>query len=291
MLSFSIIGLFLWFGLCAAFTVPGKVAVFGATGKTGSRIVKQLLDSEERVRVLAFVRDRERAREIFGDADLNAMELAYCDVTSDNTATIGAALRGCDAAICATGYSRGFPPDPLGSVKVDFAGTCKIIDACTDAKVPRFVLITSLLTNGLAAGQLANPQFLLLNALGGILASKLGAEKYLQGNAFLDYTIIRPGGLRGDGDSSAEEPIAYGGADSFFRGSITRDQVAQVAAGAVLTPASSNKVGEPVMLIHPFILSVSVAITPALCLVLPCRWWSWSRQRMLHILNLISPAS
>jgi hypothetical protein len=54
-----------------------------------------------------------------------------------------------------------------GSYKVDNLGAKRIIDACVGAKIPKVILVSSLLTNGFRAGQVFNPQYLLLNAFGG----------------------------------------------------------------------------------------------------------------------------
>lgn len=61
------------------------------------------------------------------------------------------------------------------------------------------------------------------------------------GKSELDWTIVRPGGLR-EGPSVGN--IVYGPADSLFGGSIAREQVAAVAAEAVVNAKASRKVIE-----------------------------------------------
>ena len=48
-----------------------------------------------------------------------------------------------------------------------------MVDAAKKAGVKKFVLMSSLLTNGRAAGQGANPNFVILNLFGGVLDEKL----------------------------------------------------------------------------------------------------------------------
>jgi len=68
----------------------------------------------------------------------------------------------------------------IGAYDIDYLGTKKIIDACVDEGVGKYVLVSSILANGISAGQGLNPQYLLLNAFGGVLFWKQKAEVYLQ---------------------------------------------------------------------------------------------------------------
>ena len=70
-----------------------------------------------------------------------------------------------------------------------------------------------------------------MNLFGGLLLNKREAEKYLISKNDIDYTIIRPGGLSGNTDSSSS--IMIGKENSFFTGSINRSQVAEVVVEAI----------------------------------------------------------
>lgn len=59
------------------------------------------------------------------------------------------------------------------------------------------VLVSSILVNGAAIGQFLNPAYIVLNIFGLTLIAKLQAEKYIRKSG-IDYTIIRPGGLKND---------------------------------------------------------------------------------------------
>ncbi|MGD1469532.1 SDR family NAD(P)-dependent oxidoreductase [Vibrio harveyi] len=79
-------------------------------------------------------------------------------------------------------------------IPVDYLGHCHLIDAACHASLKRFVLVTSL-------GCGASWQYLSERSkagFGGVVREKSLAEAWLQ-TSDLDYTIIRPGGLK-DGD-------------------------------------------------------------------------------------------
>ena len=59
------------------------------------------------------------------------------------------------------------------------------------------VLVSSILVNGAAVGQIFNPAYIVLNIFGLTLIAKLQAEKYIRKSG-IDYTIIRPGGLKNE---------------------------------------------------------------------------------------------
>jgi uncharacterized protein YbjT (DUF2867 family) len=67
------------------------ILVTGATGKTGSRVVRALREHGETVR--AFVRDRERARDVLGDD----VELTVGDFA--DSASVRASLDGVERVL------------------------------------------------------------------------------------------------------------------------------------------------------------------------------------------------
>lgn len=81
--------------------------------------------------------------------------------------------------------------------QVDYYGTVNLVDACRKVGVNRFILVSSILVNGAAMGQLLNPAYIVLNAFGLVLVAKLQAEQYIRKSG-INYTIIRPGGLKND---------------------------------------------------------------------------------------------
>lgn len=72
-----------------------------------------------------------------------------------------------------------------------------MVDACQQKGIRRMVLVSSILVNGAAVGQFLNPAYIVLNIFGLTLVAKLQAEKYMRKSG-IDYTIIRPGGLKNE---------------------------------------------------------------------------------------------
>ena len=84
--------------------VVQKVAVTGATGKTGKLVVEELL--KRNVKVVGLVRNETKAAELFSDLSSDVLEIQKCNLSDEKEIT--SALEGCDATIwCATGFSDG----------------------------------------------------------------------------------------------------------------------------------------------------------------------------------------
>ncbi len=66
----------------------------------------------------------------------------------------------------------------------------------------KVVLVSSILTDAGTWGQLDSAGYKITNAFGQVLEAKLVAEKYLRASG-LDWTIVRPGGLKGDAPTGA----------------------------------------------------------------------------------------
>lgn len=215
------------------------VFVAGATGKTGQRIVRQL--SQQGFTVLAATRDNKKAKKLFGN-DSNIQLVNYDLFDSES---IAKAMRGADAVVSALGYS-GFN---LGEYKkVDLTGNGNLIEAAQKAGILKFVLLTSLLTNGRAVGQEDNGNFKFLNLFGGVLDNKHEAEKLLRGSG-LEWTIVRPGGLSNDtpeqiGNIYFSKEDTLFGLDGDPGREISRDSVAAVMVEALQQDAAKNKVVE-----------------------------------------------
>ncbi|CAL4963620.1 unnamed protein product [Urochloa decumbens] len=209
------------------------VFVAGSTGRTGKRVVEKLL--AKGFGVVAGTTDIGRAR---GSLPQNPnLQLVRADVT-EGADKLVEVVRGVDAVVCATGFRRSF--DPFAPWKVDNFGTVNLVEACRKAGVTRFVLVSSILVNGAAMGQLLNPAYIVLNLLGLTLVAKLQAENHIRKSG-INYTIVRPGGLT---DQPSTGNIVMEPEDTFYSGSISRDQVAEVAVGALLSTESSYGVVE-----------------------------------------------
>ncbi|KAK6150047.1 hypothetical protein DH2020_017572 [Rehmannia glutinosa] len=217
------------------FNVKKKIFVAGATGSTGKRIVEKLLAKGFAVK--AGVRDVDKAKSTF-PGDNPDLQIVKADVTEGSTKLDEAISDDSDAVICATGFRPSL--DLFAPWKVDNFGTVNLVEACRKRNVNRFILISSILVNGAAMGQLFNPAYIFLNVFGLTLVAKLQAEQYIRKSG-INYTIIRPGGLKNDPPMGN---IVMEPEDTLSEGSISRDQVADVAVEALLCPESSYKVVE-----------------------------------------------
>ncbi|XP_050287743.1 uncharacterized protein At2g34460, chloroplastic [Quercus robur] len=215
--------------------VKKKIFVAGATGSTGKRIVDQLLAKGFHVK--AGVRDLEKAKTSLSH-DNPALQIVKADVTEGSERLAEAIGDDSEAVICATGFKPGW--DLFASWKVDNFGTVNLVEACRKLGVNRFILVSSILVNGAAMGQILNPAYIFLNVFGLTLIAKLQAEQYTRKSG-INYTIIRPGGLRNEPPTGnlVMEPE-----DTLYEGTISRDKVAEVAVEALVYPEASYKVVE-----------------------------------------------
>jgi uncharacterized protein YbjT (DUF2867 family) len=198
-----------------------KAFVAGATGETGRRIVRELVNRQIPVR--AMVRDIARAQAILPAT----AELIVGDVL--DLGSIMTAIGDSTVIICATGAKPSL--DPTGPYQVDYQGTKNLVDAARSKDIKQFVFVSSLCVSNF---------FHPLNLFWLILWWKQQAEQYLKTSG-INYTIIRPGGLKNEDNSN---PVIMSGADTLFDGSIPRQKVALVCVESLTSLQSSNKVLE-----------------------------------------------
>jgi nucleoside-diphosphate-sugar epimerase len=169
------------------------------------------------------------------------VQLQHLDVVQDTVDTLADLLKGNDALVIATGF---IPGNPLkmnqAANDVDNIGTCKLVDAAKKAGIKKIVMVSSILTNGRNWGQEKSPGFVVTNAFGGVLDEKIVAEKYLRASG-IDYTIVRPGGLKAKPPSGA---LVISGEDTLNSGEVSRDLVADVCVASLTDGKVSNKVLE-----------------------------------------------
>lgn len=201
-----------------------KTLVAGATGQTGKRVVKELLERDMTVKAL--VRDVEKAKAELPQGS-EKLEIVTGDVLKPET--LVSAIADCQAIISATGAAPSF--DPTGPYKVDYEGTKNLVEAAKQADISQFVMVSSL-----CVSRLFHP----LNLFWGVLYWKQQAEDYLKQSG-VPYTIVRPGGLKNE---NSDQAIVMSAADTLFEGSIPRQKVAQVCVEALIQPAAKNKVTE-----------------------------------------------
>jgi len=242
-------------GDVAGISTKPTVVVAGATGQTGRRILERLA-SIPGSSVVAGVRNIDKATKALseestvvlgamvqkvGSVNAAGVDFRHLDVEKDSDDTLTTALAGADALVIALGFVPGNPLKMTASAHaVDNVGTCRLIDAAKNAGVRKVVMVSSILTNGRAWGQEKSPGFVITNAFGNVLDEKIVAEKYLRASG-LDYTIVRPGGLKAKPPAGA---LAISGEDTLNSGEISRDLVADVCVASISDPKASNKVLE-----------------------------------------------
>lgn len=199
------------------------LAVSGASGKTGWRVVEEALRRGYLVKAL--VRPGSLLPAGLEGAEVVRLELGH-------GRALETALAGCDALVIATGARPSV--DLLGPLKVDAFGVRDQVRACQAVGLRRVVLVSSL-----CAGRWLHP----LNLFGLILVWKRLGERWLE-EAPLETTIIRPGGLKEAEADLASEGVVFSAADQQESESIPRRLVARVCLDALETPAAVGKIVE-----------------------------------------------
>ncbi|MHA3960151.1 SDR family oxidoreductase [Synechococcus sp. LTW-G] len=200
-----------------------RVAVTGASGKTGWRVVAEALARGFEVR--AIVRPGSVLPPGLEGAEVHRLQL-------NDSAALQQALLGCDALVIATGARPSI--DLLGPLKVDALGVRQQLEACRSVGLKRLVLVSSL-----CAGRWLHP----LNLFGLILVWKRLGEQWLEQSG-LEVTIVRPGGLKEAEEDIAAQELRFSGADQQEDGSLPRRLVARVCLDALEVPASAGRIIE-----------------------------------------------
>jgi uncharacterized protein YbjT (DUF2867 family) len=199
------------------------LAVSGASGKTGWRVVQEALGQGLAVRAL--VRPDSQLPPGLEGAEVVRLKLG-------DTEALHRALEGCDALVIATGARPSI--DLSGPLQVDALGVRQQIAACKAVGLERVVLVSSL-----CAGRWRHP----LNLFGLILVWKRVGERWLEQSG-LRWTVIRPGGLNEREEGLEREGVVFSGADEQESNSIPRRLVARVCLEALHSPAAEGRIIE-----------------------------------------------
>jgi len=240
----------------AAATATARVVVAGATGQTGRRVLERLAQSGN-LEVIGGVRNVEKATASLGESstvvrgamvqkvasvDTSAVNLKQLDVVKNSIDELAASMEGAQSLVIATGFIPGNPLKMNAAAHdVDNLGTIKLIDAAKKTgSIKKIVMVSSILTNGRNWGQEKSAGFVITNAFGNVLDEKLVAENYLKQSG-IDYTIVRPGGLKAKPPTGA---LKISGEDTLNSGEISRDLVADVTVASLTDAKAKNKVIE-----------------------------------------------
>lgn len=198
-----------------------KILIVGANGSTGKRII-EILSNSQSFEPVAMIR-KEEQKSIFDDMEVKSV---LADLEQEDFSEV---LKGIDKVIFAAGSGPKTGPDK--TTAVDQNGAIKIIDAAKNAKVKKFIMLSSMNADEPSK----NPE------LEHYLKSKAEADKHLR-NSGLNYTIVRPGALTDDmGMGKVDLAVKHDTA-----GEISRDDVAFLLIMSLADPLVQNMTFEAI---------------------------------------------
>ena len=195
------------------------VLVFGATGKLGTEIVRDLVEQGDKV--TAFVRETSDRSQL----EPLGVDFAVGDVLAPETVVAAYQTAEFDASIT-TIAAMGIP-------NLDYEGNVNVANGAAETGVSRVIMISTI-----GAGDSFDSAPLLSRmALSEVLPQKTEAENVLRDSG-LDYTIIRPGGL-----PMGIVPTGRGilSEDSKTMGFIKRPDLARLVVGILYDDATIGK--------------------------------------------------
>lgn len=190
-----------------------KVAVIGANGQIGQKLVAMLKESTEH-EVRAVVRKKEQAEAL----KKQNIEAVVADLEGP-VSHIAEAVSGCEAIVFAAGSGGHTGLDK--TLLIDLDGAVKAVEAAEQAGSNRFVMISALQANNRENwNEQIRPYY----------AAKHYADRMLEQSS-LAYTIIRPGALVNESGTGLIEV-----SEKLERGSVSRADVAAVVYYALNEP-------------------------------------------------------
>lgn len=196
-----------------------NVLVAGANGRTGKQIVNLLLERDHEVR--AMIRDASQAAEM--------KRIGAQPVIADLEHDVSFAVEGCDAVIFAAATSGLASPEKTDSVDRD--GPIKLIKACEENAVNRFIMLSSLGTDNPEAAPSEYQHY---------FKAKAVANNKLEKSS-LNYTIIKAATLT-DNDATGKIKASKKLQDS--AGDISRADVAATIVASLNNENSYRKTFE-----------------------------------------------
>lgn len=184
------------------------VLLLGGTGRTGGRVLRQLLDRG--VNVSAIVRSATRLPE--GVADNPLLTVIEADLLSLTTEELQRYLEGCDTAISCLGHTttlKGIFGPPFDVVTRAVSSLTRAVDAMQPATPVRFILMSTVSVNrpSRADTRRGTGQRLFLSVLCGLVppardnqrAADFFAHEIGPSSRAIEWVVVRPDTLL-DGD-------------------------------------------------------------------------------------------
>jgi cytosine deaminase len=200
-----------------------RVAIAGGHGQIALRLAKVL--SRRGDEAVALIRNPDHANEV----RQAGAEPAVVDLEQASEEDVAQAITGSDAVVFAAGAGPG--SGPARKETMDYGGAVKLIAAAKQARVGRYVIVSSMGADPNTPGD---------DTFSVYLRAKGKADDAVRGSG-LDATVVRPGGLTNDVGTGR---VNLGG--SLSRGRVPRDDVAAVLVAVLNSP---NTIGKTVDLI------------------------------------------
>jgi uncharacterized protein YbjT (DUF2867 family) len=197
-----------------------KVAIAGGHGKIAMFLHGMLRKRGDEP--LALIRKQEQEEDI---REAGA-EPVICDLETADPGEVAAAIEGADAVVFAAGAGPGSGPER--KLTVDYGGAVKLIEACTQNGIDRYLMISSYGADSYAGGE---------DTFQVYLRAKGKADEALERSG-LEHTIVRPVRLT---DEPGTGKVGLGKVE---RGEIPREDVAAILAAALHEPATVGKTFE-----------------------------------------------
>jgi uncharacterized protein YbjT (DUF2867 family) len=200
-----------------------RAAIAGGHGQIALRLARIL--SQRGEEVLALIRNPDHA----DDVRQAGAEPVVVDLEQASEGDIAQAIAGSDAVVFAAGAGPG--SGPARKETMDYGGAVKLIEAAKQARVSRYVIVSSM---GADPDEPGDDTFSVY------LRAKGRADDAVRASG-LDWTVVRPGGLTNDVGTGR---VSLG--ERLPPGKVTRDDVAAVLAAVLDSP---NAIGRTVDLI------------------------------------------
>jgi uncharacterized protein YbjT (DUF2867 family) len=200
------------------------VLVAGATGRTGSHVVKQLKNFGYK-NILGMTRNKEKA------ISENGSDIDWIEADVRDPESLQNAFKGVDRIISAIGSGR----EPgNGTEAVEYLGVKNMVDAAIENGVKVLVITSS-------AG-VTDEDNELNKFADNILIWKFKGEEYLRESG-MDYSIVRAGGLKPE-IPGGQYGIYFSQGDDSRAGQISIEDVASVLIEAAINPNAHGKTYE-----------------------------------------------
>jgi nucleoside-diphosphate-sugar epimerase len=195
------------------------VAIAGAHGQIAMRLTTLLLADGDAV--IGLIRNPDHAPEVRRPG----ASAIVCDLEQATVEEVATAITGAEAAVFAAGAGPG--SSAARKLSMDRDGAIKLLEGATLARVPRFVIVSSV-------GAEAPPQDDEVFSV--YLRAKADADEAVHASDRA-WTILRPGRLTDDPGTGHVRIDAEP-----FRGAVPRDDVAGVIAHVLHEPRTAGRV-------------------------------------------------